>query len=124
MSEVALIVVAIVLVPVVIGIGAGMIINPWGPWKDTFEVAAAGSGIVVALLVVGIVVVLITHPTECTHGHCNDTDNAAGVQVVFLAVLTPPIYALVLPGAAIGRLLGRGIRRRIHLSQAMRGSSR
>ena len=73
-----------------------------------------GSGVVAGLILVAIVVALIAHPTECTRTECHETDTAAGAQVAFLGVLLVPIYALVLPGAAIGKLLGRGLRRLVN----------
>jgi len=109
MSPLALFIAGAVLVPVVTGIVTGAVMRPYEPWKDTLSVAAVGAGVIWSLLVVAIIVVMILHPTECVHGKCHETDTQAAVQVVFLTLLLPPIYALVLPGAAIGKLLGRWI---------------
>jgi len=86
--------------------------DPQGPWKETFNVAAVGSGLVLGVLLIAIIVVMVIHPTECSGAGCHETDTQAAVQVVFLAPLLAPIYVLVLPGAAIGRLLGRLVARR------------
>lgn len=100
-----------IAVPVVTGIVVGAIMNPRGPWRDTFEVAAAGTGVVALVIVVAIIAALIAEPSSCSNGHCNDSDNAAGVQTMFAVVLVPLLYPFVLVGAAVGKLLGRGIRR-------------
>jgi hypothetical protein len=113
-SEVALIVLPVVLVPIAVGVVTGLIMNPHGPWKHSLEVAAVGSGVVAALVLVAIVVGLLADPSECTHAGCNDSDNAAGAQVALVISLLVPIYVLVLPGAAVGKLLGRGVRRLAH----------
>jgi hypothetical protein len=109
----ALLITAAVLLPVLVGVITGAIVNPRKPWKDTLLVAAFGAGGIGGLLVVAIFVGMIIHPTECTHANCHDTDTGAAVGVVFVGVLLAPIYALVLPGAALGKLLGRGFLRLI-----------
>jgi len=110
MSDVALFVLLAVLVPIAVGIAAGVIMKPRQPWKDTFEVAAAGSGVVAVLLLLVIVVGLLAEPSMCNHTGCNDSDNAAAVQAILVVPLLVPIYGLVLIGAAIGKLLGRSVR--------------
>jgi hypothetical protein len=110
MSSLALFIAGSVLVPVVVGVATGAIMRPHEPWKDTPTVAAVGSGVIGGFLAAAIVVVMIIHPTECIHAKCHETDTQAGAQIAFLALLLVPIYALVLPGAAIGKLLGRAIR--------------
>jgi|GEM_PF-1441567 len=118
MSPLALFIVGAVLVPIVVGIVTGVIMRPHEPWNDIPTVAAVGSGVIGGILATVIIVVMIIHPTECVHAKCHETDTQAGAQIAFLAVLLVPIYALVLPGAAIGKLLGRAIR-----SDASRSSS-
>jgi hypothetical protein len=98
-------------VPVVIGVATGAIMRPRDAWRDTFEVAAAGSGIVAGLLLVAIIVALIAEPSNCNHGQCNSSDNAAGVQALFAVIFVPVLYPSVLVGAATGKLLGRAIGR-------------
>lgn len=119
MSNVVLIVAAIILVPVVIGAITGGVMNPRG-WKQTLNVAAVGSGIVAGLVVVAIIAAMIAHPTECTGAKCHETDTSAAVQIVFVAPLLLPIYALVLPGTAFGKLVGRVVRQLLDRSQAGR----
>jgi len=109
MSALALVISGAVLIPLVIGVITGAIMHPQGPWKETLNVAAVGAAIVVGLLLVVIVAAMVTHPTECTRAGCQDTDTQAAIQIVFLAPALAPIYAFVLLGAAVGRLLGRGI---------------
>ncbi len=101
----------LIAVPVLIGVATGVIMRPREGWRDTLEVAAAGSGVVVLVVLVAIVAALISQPSSCSHGHCNDSDNAAGVQAVFALVFVPVLYPFVLLGAAIGKLLWRGVRR-------------
>lgn len=101
----AWIVLAAVLIPVVIGAVAGVIMKPYGPWKYVFESAAAATGVIVALLVVTVLAALVAHPSN-EHG-----DQEAGVQLVFVALLTIPLYVPALAGAVVGRLLGRRLRR-------------
>lgn len=123
MSSVALIIAAIVLVPVVVGAITGAVMNPGG-WKQTLNAAAVGSGIVAGLVVVAIVAAMIAHPTECTGSNCHETDTSAAVQIVFVAPLLVPIYALVLPGTALGKLVGQGLRKlagQLHAGQGPRG---
>jgi hypothetical protein len=110
-SELRLLIAGAVLVPILIGVLTGATMKPQGAWKDTLNVAAAGMGAVAGLLALAIVSVMVAQPTECTSAGCHETDTTAAIQLVFLVPLLIPIYALVLPGAAIGKLLGRGIRR-------------
>jgi len=113
MSTIALVIAGAVLVPVVVGIVVGAVMKPLEPWKNTLEVAAVGAGVIGALLAAVVLIGwIIFQPTECSNGTCHDTDTNAAVGVVFVGVLMPPIYVLVLPGAAIGKLLGRGFRGR------------
>lgn len=83
--------------------------HPHGPWKETLSVAAVGAAVVVGLLLIVIVAAMVTHPTECTRAGCRDTDTQAAIQIVYLAPVLAPIYAFVLLGAVVGRLLERGI---------------
>jgi hypothetical protein len=93
-----------VLTPAITGAVAGVIMKPHEPWKGVFEPAAAATGIVVALLVLAALVALVMHPSN-EHG-----DQAAGVQLVFVALLAIPLYAPALAGAVVGKLLGRQFR--------------
>jgi len=103
-SNLALFILAAVLVPVAVGIVTGAIMRPYGPWKDTLEVAAAGSGVVAVALLVAVVVGLFADQSSDT------ADQAAAVQAIFIVPLLLPIFGLVLVGAAIGKLLGRSLR--------------
>jgi NADH:ubiquinone oxidoreductase subunit 6 (subunit J) len=109
--SVTLAILVIAATPVLTGIVVGAVMHPNKPWRDTFEVAAAGSGVLVGVMAVLIIGALIAHPTTCSYAHCHDNDNEAGVQVVFAALLAPLLYPFVLVGAAIGKLLRRGIKR-------------
>lgn len=104
-SEVALIVSAVVITPVVAGAIAGAIIKPHEPWKGVFESAAAAAGVVMALLVATTIALMVAHPSN-EHG-----DQEAAVQLIFVALLAVPLYAPALAGAVIGKLLGRQFRR-------------
>ncbi len=105
MSEVALIVLAAVLTPIVAGVIAGAVMQPHEPWKGVFESAAAATGVLMGLLVLTTIAVMVAHPSN-EHG-----DQEAGVQLVFVALLAIPLYAPALAGAVIGKLLGRQLRR-------------
>ena len=72
------------------------------------------------LVVVAIIAAMIAHETECTGGKCHETDTSAAVQIVFVAPLLVTIYALVLPGTAFGKLVGRVVRQLVDQSQAGR----
>jgi ACR3 family arsenite efflux pump ArsB len=103
-SNLALFILAAVLVPIAVGIVTGAIMRPHDPWKDALDVAAAGSGVVAAALLVAVVVGLFADQSSDT------ADQAAGVQAIFIVPLLLPIFGLVLVGAAIGKLLGRSLR--------------
>jgi hypothetical protein len=100
----------LVAAPVVVGIVVGIVMRPHKPWRDVLEVAAAGSGVLIAVFFVLIIVVLLIEPTTCEHGQCHDNDNQAGAQAVFGALLALILYPFVLVGALVGKLLGRAVR--------------
>jgi cytochrome c biogenesis protein CcdA len=110
MSPVLIFISGAVLVPVLIGVVVGVVMRPWEQWKDTLQVAAVALGVVVGLLLLAIFVGLVADPSECTRTGCSESDSAAAVQAVLVVPLMVPIYALTLPGAAIGKLLGRRVR--------------
>jgi hypothetical protein len=90
-SKVALLIAAAVLVPLAVGVLAGAVMDPHGPWKGTFEVAAAASGVVAGLALVAIFVgLVVAEPSECAHGVCNGSDNAAAVQAIAIVPLLVP----------------------------------
>jgi MFS family permease len=105
MSVVAWIVSAAVLIPVALGVVAGVIAKPHGPWIEVLLTAAYATGAVVGPLAVSAIALMLAHPSN-EHG-----DQAAAVQVVFIGVLAIPLFIPALVGAAIGKLLGRQLRR-------------
>jgi MFS family permease len=108
MSVVAWVVSAAVLIPIAAGLVAGVIVKPHGPWIEVFLTAAYATGAVVGPLAVSAIALMLAHPSN-EHG-----DQAAAVQLVFIGVLAIPLFIPALAGAAIGKLLGRRLRRTDH----------
>jgi hypothetical protein len=97
--EVAALVAAAVLIPMIVGAVAGAAVLPGDSYRQTPAVAAlAAMGIVFVALVVGFA---ITPDKQCVRESC---DNGYAIGALFMY---PPIWALAFVGAWLGRLTAR-----------------
>jgi len=108
--EVAGIIAAAVLIPMVVGAVAGVVVRPGDSYRQTAAVAGfAALAIVFVIVVIGFA---ITPDKQCVKERC---DNGYAVGAMFIY---PPTFALAFVGAWVGRRVTRR-RRQLHRPDSM-----
>jgi hypothetical protein len=100
--EVAGMIAAVVLVPVLAGFAVAAVVRPGSGWRRTAGVAGlAALGVVLVVVIVGFVV---TPEAQCVKKSCDDGYGVGAMSAY------PPAFALAFVGALVGRRVPRRMR--------------